>query len=209
MTRLGSLVLCATLFTGLFACGSSGSSTPSAVDLAPVDNTVSGWMVDRASNKNADGSPMTANSAREAESLIDGAAAPFYKAPFAPKQFLWQNYINDTLPAAPDGGFVLLYILEMPSADQASGLYTALLKESEYYGKQGTPDDWKPTSPLLGADSRIEDTNTAWWINFHKDAFYVEVMLSPSYGPPPDYTIGDPDLKQEAFRFAETIASKI
>ena len=209
MTRLSSLVLCATMFAGLLACSSSGTSAQSAIDLAPIDHTVSGWTVDRDMNKNENALPMVAGTAREAEALIDGGAAPFYKAPFAPVQFLWQNYINDTLTSAPDGGYVVLYILQMPSADQASGLYTALLQESEYYSKQGTPDDWKPTSPPLGAESRIEDTGTAWWINFHQDVFYVEVMLSPSYGPPPDYTIGDPDLKQEAFRFAQTIASKI
>jgi hypothetical protein len=99
---------------------------------------------------------------------------------------------------------LVVYIWAMPSADQASGLYTALLKESEYSG------DWEqPTSPPLGTESRIRDTNTAWWVNFHQDVFYVEVFLSPSYGPAPDYTPGNADLKAEALGFAKAIASKI
>jgi len=39
--------------------------------------------------------------------------------------------------------------------------------------------------------------------------FYAEVMLSPSYGPAPDYTISDPDLKAEALRFAQAVAAKM
>jgi hypothetical protein len=61
----------------------------------------------------------------------------------------------------------------------------------------------------MGDDSRIQDTGTAWWVNFRKKAFYVEVLLAPSYGPPPDYAIGDADLKNEALRFAQAIASRI
>ncbi len=186
--------------------GTSGTDTSAKdpLDLVPVDGTVSGWTVDVEHNKGGSAEPMTGATAQEAEALIDGAAAPFYKAPYTPKEFIWQNYVNNVLPAAPQGSYVVIYILQMPSADQASGLYAALLQESEYTGH-----DWQPTSPPLGTESRIEDTVTAWWINFHQDVFYVEVMLTPSYGPPPDYTISDPDLKQEALRFAQAIASKI
>jgi hypothetical protein len=194
------------------ACGSNNTtSIKSALDLAPVDNTVSGWTVNKAANKGGSAQPMTGATAQDAEALIDGAAAPFYKGSFTPQTFLWQNYVNATLPDAPPdpqnnplGATLVLYILQMPSADQASGLYTALLQESEYTGHV-----WQPTSPPLGTDSRIEDTNTAWWINFHQDVFYVEVMLSPSFGPAPDYIPGNTDLKNEALRFAQAIASKI
>lgn len=209
MTRLGSLIFCATLGVGLLACGSDGTSTKNPLDFAPVDNTVSGWTIDRAHNKNADGSPMTGATKTEAEGLIDGAASPFYLDPYAPKLFLWQGYVNTALPAAPDGAHVDLYILEMPSAEQASGLYTSLLQYSEYARKSGTPDDWKPTSPPLGTDSRIQDTTSQWWINFHQDAFYVEVVLNPSTGPAPDYKPSDPDLMQEALRFAQGVASRM
>ena len=100
---------------------------------------------------------MTASNEQEAVNLIDGGAAPFFKAPFSPKTFIWKNYVNSSLPAAPPpmGAAVVIYILEMPTADQATGLYTALLDESEYAGQKGTPDDWQPTSPLLGTESRI------------------------------------------------------
>jgi hypothetical protein len=209
MTRFGSLVFCAMLGAGLLACGSDGSSTKNPVDLAPVDDTVSGWTIDQAHNKNADGRPMTGATKTEAEGLIDGAASPFYLDPYSPKLFVWQVYVNTTLPAAPDGAQASLYILEMPSAEQASGLYASLLQYSEYARKSGTPDDWQATSPRLGTDSRIQDTTSQWWVNFHKDVFYVELSLDPSTGPAPDYTPSDPDLKQEAVRFAQAVASKM
>jgi len=216
MIRLSSYIFCAALGTGLLSCGSNTTtSSKSAADLAPVDNTVSGWTVDKVHNKGGGAQPMIATTKDDAIGLIDGGAAPFYKDPFTPKEFLWQNYVNATLPAAPPskdnpvGASLVLYILQMPSADQASGLYSALLNESEYTGNKGTPDDWQPTSPLLGTESRIEDTRTAWWINFHQGVFYVEVMLTPSYGPGPDFTPANADLKQEAFRFAQTIASNM
>jgi len=223
MTRFGSIILCATLGGALLACGSNttsnggsggtsnggsgGTSTKNALDL--LDITVSGWTVDAASNKNGSAQPMVATTKVQAINLIDGGANPFYKAPFTPQEFIWQNYLNVTLPAAPQGASVILYVLQMPSADQASALYTALLKESEYSGQTGTTNDWQPTSPPLGTESRIENTVTAWWINFHQDVFYVEVFLSPSYGPPPDDAPGDADLKNEAMRFAQAVASKI
>ncbi len=205
MTRFDSLVLCATMSAGLLACGSNGTSSKDPVSFVPVDNAVSGWTVDTSSSSNGSAQPMTATTKAEAVGLIDGAAAPFYKDPYTPKEFVWQNYVNTSLPAAPppNGAGLVLYIWEMPSADQASGLYTALLQESEYSG------NWQPTSPPLGAESRIEDTNTAWWVNFHQGVFYVEVFLSPSYGPAPDYTPGNTDLQAEALRFAQAIASKI
>jgi hypothetical protein len=61
----------------------------------------------------------------------------------------------------------------------------------------------------VGAESRIEDTGSAWWVNFHQGAFYVEVVLSPSTGPAPDYAPGNPATKAEAIRFAQAVASAI
>jgi hypothetical protein len=206
MTRSSSLILCATLGTGLMACGSSGTSSKDPVSLVPVDNGVSGWTVDISHNKNGSAQPMTATTKDEAIGLIDGAAAPFYRDPYTAKEFVWQNYVNASMPAAPPpkGAGVIVYVWQMQSADMASGVYTALLQESEYSGA------WQPTSPPLGTESRIEDTNTAWWVNFHKDAFYVEVFLSPSFGPESSGWIpGNADLKAEALRFANAIASKI
>ncbi|HEY5281530.1 MAG TPA: hypothetical protein VIM14_01960 [Polyangia bacterium] len=210
MTRFGSLIFCVVLGSGLLACGASATKDP--IELVPLDNTVSGWTVDPAIAKTPGARAMTATTLKGAVDLIDGGANAFFKAPSTPKEFLWQNYLNTTLPAAPPptkGAAIVLYILQMPSAEQANGLYQAVLNESEYSGQAGTINDWQPTSPTLGTESRIENTVTAWWINFHQDAFYVEVMLSPSFGPPPDYVTSDPDLKQEAFRFAQAISSAI
>ncbi|HEX7598202.1 MAG TPA: hypothetical protein VF518_08310 [Polyangia bacterium] len=204
MTRFSSLILGTTLATGLLACGSNATSSKDPVSLVPVDDGVLGWTVDTSINTN--GQPMTATSEAKAIALIDGAAAPFYRDPFTAKEFVWQNYVNTSLPAAPPpkGAGLVVYIWEMASADLAGKLYTALLQESEYSG------NWQqPTSPPMGTESRIEDTNTTWLVNFHQDVFYVEVYLSPSYGPAPDYTIGNTDLKAEALRFAQAIASKI
>jgi hypothetical protein len=205
MTRLGSLIYLATFGTGLLACGSS-NSPKAPLDLVPQDNDVSGWMVDQENTKTPGTRAMTASTQRQAENLIDGGATPFYTPPFTPVEFLWQNYVNSTLAAAPTGAWVMLYILVMPSSEQASGLYASLLQQSEYSRKAGTSEDWQPTSPPLGAGSRIQDTASSWWINFHQGVYYVEVKLGPSFGPPPDYPPSDPDLKQECFRFAQAVA---
>jgi hypothetical protein len=71
------------------------------------------------------------------------------------------------------------------------------------------PDDWGPTTPTVGTESRIQDTASQWWINFHQDVFYVEVLLAPSFGPPPDWAPANADTKQETLRFAQAVASKI
>jgi hypothetical protein len=180
------------------------------LDLVPTDTTLSGWTVDRSLNSNPNAEPMTGTTIKGVERLIDGAATPFFIEPYAPKLFVWQNYVNMTLPAAlPDGAFISMYLLQMPSAEQASGLYTSLLKLSEYNRKQGTADDWKPTSPPLGDEARIEDTGSTWWINFHKGEYYVEIVLSPSTGPAPDFLPGDADTKNEAMHFAKAVADKM
>jgi hypothetical protein len=224
MTRLCSLSLCAALGTGLLSCGSNGTTTKTALDLAPGENTVSGWTVDRAANQNYKPgdtnvpAPMTATSclscakdpSHSIECLIDGAATPFCIASYEPKLFLWQNYLNKTLPAIqPDVANVSMYILEMSSVEQATGLYSEVLKLSEYDRKKGTSDDWKATSPVVGTESRIQDTGSTWWINFHQGVFYIEIVLTPSTGPAPDYTPGNADTKKEAIRFAQAVASKM
>jgi hypothetical protein len=220
MTRLGSLIVCITLGTGLAACGSnnsSGGTSKDALDLVPLDDDVSGWTVDEAHSKTPGERAMVANTHTEAVELIDGTAADFYLSPYTPTKFLWQNYKNGSLPSAPpeppdnpDGALIKLFILQMPSAEQACGLYTAILGQSNYTTRQGTAYDWQdPTTPPLGAHSRIQDRGSQWWINFCQDVYYIEVLLKPSYGPPPDYDIGNVDNKNETFRFAREISSKI
>jgi hypothetical protein len=217
MFRISSLIVCATLSTGLLACGSNATNDSSAknpLEFVPLDNQVSGWLVDSSTTKSGSARAATASSLDEAVGLIDGGAAPFYKAPYSPKMFVWQNFANSTLPAAPPpkGASLMLYILQMPSEDQARGLYADLRSTggTDYSRLQGTAQDWQdPTTPPLGTDSRIEDTGAQWWVNFYKGVYYAEVMLFPSYGPAPDYVTSQPDLKKETLRFAEAVASKM
>jgi hypothetical protein len=210
MTRSISLIFCAMLGTGILACGSNDTSTKESVDVAPkdpldivpTDNTVSGWTVDQ--NKNPGGKAKTATSLNGVENLIDGGSENYFQGSNLPKMFFWQNYVNSTLPSAPEGATVKLYIFELPSADQAKGIYTAILKRPSYTG------EWEPSTPTVGTESRIQNTSSQWWINFNQGVFYVEVLLAPSYGPPPDYLPpSNADTKQETVRFAQAIASKI
>ena len=216
MTRIGSLILCATTGIGLLGCGSSGkdtstdtSTTKDPLLVVPADSDLSGgWVVDKDSAKDPNARAMTATTLAGVINLVDGGAEPFFMDPYTPKMFLWQNYVNKSVTVAgPDGAYVRLYILYMPSAEQASGLYSALLTTSEYSRKAGTPDDWTSTDPVVGTTSRIQDTGTQWWINFYKDVFYVDLMLDPSFGT--DFELHNPELKQQAVTFAQTIAGRI
>jgi hypothetical protein len=243
MIRLGSLVVCATLGAGILSCGSNtaidttsaggsgggaggsaaggssggaGGTSTSALDplsLVPRNNEVSGWTVDTTITKSGSAPAKTASNEKEAVDMIDGGAAPFYRAPYSPKFFMWQNYANETLPAAPPPttGSLMLYILQMPSEEQAKGLYADLVKVdgTDYTRLAGTDKDWKTPSPALGTESRIQDTGAQWWINFYKGVYYVEVMLFPSYGPKPDYIPSEPTLRDETVRFAKAVASKM
>ena len=207
MTRLGSLLCCATLGTGFLACGGNDTTTKTPIEIVPLDDAVPGWTVDQ--SKSPGGQARIATSELGVEALIDGGSENYFQEPNIPKTFVWQNYVNSTLAAAPDGATVRLYIFEMPSADEAQGIYTAILQRSSHSSRTGMPGDWEPTTPTLGTESRIQDTASQWWINFHKDVFYVEVLLDPSYGPPPDYALGNAETKQETVRFAQAVATRI
>ena len=210
MTRSGSLIFCATLGAGLLACGGGGgTSAKDPIDLVPLDNTVSGWTVDPDNPKTAGQVAATGAGETGTEALIDGGAENYFQEPNIPTTFVWQNYVSSTLAAAPDGAKVKLYIFELPSAAQAEGIYTAILQRPSHAARAGMPGDWEPTTPTVGTESRIQDTATQWWVNFHHGAFYVEVLLDPSYGPPPDYALGNAETKQEAVRFAQAVAARI
>jgi len=220
MTRLGSLIPCAALVLGaaLLGCGggSKNSGASSALDLIPANNAIAGWKFDT-SNSNLANGTATATTELATEALIDGAAADFFAAPGTPTLFAWQNYLNTTIstantvtaapdPQYPSGATVTLYVLQMPSATQASGLYNSLLSASLYVGKAWT----EPSSPAIGTDSRVANTGDHWWINFHKGNYYVEVSLGPSYSPPPEYTPPENAItKAAAFAFASEVAGKI
>ena len=207
MTRLGSLLFCATLVLGatFFGCGGGGGGSTNITDLVPRDGTIPGWVVDQSVSATSGMVAATATTEQKVTDLIDGAAADFFAAPYTPKNFAWQNYINASLVSpqySTSGSTVKLYILQMPSADQASGLYTSLLSANFY---TGTWTD--PTSPTVGTKSRIIDSGTDWWVNFCKGNYYVEVRLTPSYAA--DLTPGDPAQKQAAMDFAVAVAAKM
>jgi len=233
MTRFGSLILCATLGAALVACGSNstggeggaggasggaggaagsgngGASGKTILDLVPRDNDVPGWTVNPANTKTKGKVAVTATDQATTEGFIDGASADFFKAPLTPVMFAWQSYINTTVasaPVAPDplGVKVELYILQMPDAGQATSLYTSLL-DAELYAKWTWTD---PSSPAVGDKSRVTNAKDTWKINFIKGVYYVEVSLTPSYGPAPDYTENDPSLRAAAFTFATAVAAR-
>ena len=183
----------------------TGATT--VLDIVPRDNMVGGWTVDPANPVTAGRVAATARTLSEAEGLIDGASAGFFAAPYTPIVFAWQNYVSMAVTdaPAPSGANLSLYILQMPSVAQASGLYASMLTGPLYSGRT-----WMaPSSPRVGTDSRIADTGDHWWINFYKGNYYVEISLSPSYGPAPDYTPSDPATKAAAFVFATAIAARI
>jgi len=235
MTRLGSLVSCAAIALGvsLAGCGSNGSSTTpqddastsdvgsapqkdasasdvgsaaTALSIVPKANEVANWTIDMDNNKTSGVAAATATTEKGVEDFIDGAAADFFNG-FTPTQFAWQNYVNTTLPVAdvPNGATVALYVLQMPDAAQASGLYASLASASLYVGKTWVD----PSSPVIGSRSRMTDTGDHWWINFYKGNFYVEVNLFTSQGPAPDYTQGLASTKAAAIAFAQAVAAKI
>jgi len=231
MTRLSYLFFCATCVAGvaLVGCGGgssggsggsggggsgscSSTSAASFLSLVPGNNTISGWALDSSNPKTAGQTAATATTEADVETLIDGAAADFF-ASTTPQNFAWQNYINPNLLSAylPTGGFtgdgstLKLYILQMPSADQATSLYTSLLSANLY-----TSNTWEdPTSPTIGCKSRITDSGTDWWVNFADKNYYVEVRLMPSYSNDTNLTPKDPGQKKAAMDFAAAIASKI
>ena len=217
MTRVGSLISCAVLGAALLGCGSNASTggATGALDLVPKDNAVPGWKIDNSNAKLVNGTA-TATTQADTESLIDGASAEFFAAPNTPVLFVWQDYLNTTISTAdtstgapnqffPKGATLTLYVIQMPNASQASGLYTSLVKGNLYSGKTWTD----PSDPKVGDGSRIADTGDHWWINFYKGNYYVEVSLGPSYSPPPDYTPGNTANRAAAFTFATAVAGKI
>jgi hypothetical protein len=192
------------------AGGAGGSSGKTILDAIPRDNDVAGWTVDQSNSKTKGKVAATATDEATTEGFIDGAAAEFFKSPLTPVMFAWQNYINTTLPSAPVapdplGVKVDLHVLQMPDAGQASTLYSSLLTDT-LYSKWTWVD---PSSPTVGDKSRVTNAGDAWWINFTKGAYYVEVKLTPSYGPAPDYTENDQSLKTAAFDFAAVVAKKM
>lgn len=188
--------------------GSGTGGTTSLLDLVPRSNSIPGWTIDPSNSVTAARVAAVARTLSEAEALIDGAAADFFTGPATPTMFAWQNYVNARLPSPgsePGGSALSLYLLELPSAEQASAFYSSLRQAYLYVGAGWTD----PTSPAIGIRSRIADTGDTWWINFCKGRYYAEVRMTPSYGPPPDYVPGDASQKQAALAFAAAVAARM
>jgi hypothetical protein len=223
MTRFASRILCAALGVGLLACGSNGSdgATGGAKDILevfPRGGDVSGWTIDPNSSKTKDVVAKTATDQLATEALIDGASADFFADPFKPVVFGLQAYLNTTLASAPDDGSgvkLKLYVLQMPTAAQASSLYASLMTASLYspWSEAGLSGDGRwidPSSPVVGDHSRVVDAGDTWWINFYKGAYYAEIWLTPSYGPKStEYAQHDASLRAAAFAFAQAVAAKM
>jgi hypothetical protein len=197
------------------AGGTAAGGTPgldggalSLLDLVPRSNSVPGWTVDPSYPVTAGRIAAVATTQTETENLIDGAAEDFFAGPAMPTMFAWQNYVNASLPSPgsePDGSRLSLYLLELPSAEEAIKLYLSLPQSTLYASNTWTD----PTSPPIGTRSRVTDSGTDWWINFCKGYYYVEVRLTPSYGPAPDYAPGSATQKQAALDFAAAVAAKM
>lgn len=222
MTRLGSLVLCATLGLGttMLACGSStpsggaggaaggGASGTSAIEATiPRDNTVAGWKVDQTGSNVAAGkvagiatSLDQASNSTPGSLALDGSADPFY-ANSTPTYLALQNYVNNALNTAgdPPGYSLKLLVLQMPDAAQATALYTSLVDGTH---SLYTSNTWTDLSPAIGDASRITNSGTDWWVNFRKGVYYVEVRLT--YADSTD-TVG----KGETLKFANAVLAKM
>jgi hypothetical protein len=224
MTRLGSLVFCAMFFMGIavHGCGSNtpaggaggaaggagaggagAGGTPSgtaAVEaIIPGDNTVAGWVRDPSVPLTANKVAAIATTQTDAVGFIDGGADPFYNPPtFAPAVFAWQNYMNSTVNS-PDGYTLILYVLQMPSAAQATALYNSLVDGTHALYTSNT---WTDMSPAIGDKARITNSGTDWWINFRKGAYYCQVRLT--YAESTD-SVG----KQQTIDFATAVAAKM
>jgi hypothetical protein len=168
--------------------GMGGTSGGGILDVIKLNNAKVGpdWTVDTDStNVGAGEVAALATTEDEAENTPvlgqDGAAVAFYENPIgAATLFALQNYVNSTLNA-PDGYTLLLYVLQMPSAAMASGLYSYLPTSSAPFYYPFYHVTWEePTTQVVGVQSRISNTGSTWWINFYKGVYYVEIQLSSS-----------------------------
>jgi hypothetical protein len=138
------------------------------------DNELTNWVRDPSEPKVAKNNQVAAiaTTSNQAVDLIDGGADPFYSASLTPIVFAWQNYMN-TIANPPDGYTIKLYVLQMPTAAQATALYDSLVDGSHSYYSTNT---WADTT--IGDKSRITNSGTDWWINFRKGVYYCEVRLT-------------------------------
>jgi len=182
------------LGTGGAGSGLGGTGVVAAI--VPVDNAVTGWVLDPSEPKVAGKVAAIATTQTAAVDLIDGGADPFYGASFAPTVFAWQNYMNSTVNP-PDGYTLILYVLQMPSVAQATALYDSLVDGTHSLYSTNT---W--TDASVGDKARITNSGTDWWINFRKGTYYSQVRLT--YAEKTDLA-----GKQATIDFALAVAAKM
>jgi len=192
------------------SAGSSGQTTKSLESLVPRDNEVPGWKIDSENSTIAGKPAAIARTMKAAVDLVDGSAEDYW-AKQTPQVFAWQDYLNASLASFIErpgvGSLIQLYMMEMPSEAEAAGLYKSLIDEKWPLWQQ----EWtEPSSPLVGTKSRIANSGADWWVNFYKGIYYVEVRMTPSYGPESaGYPEKDPTQKAAALSFAAAVASKL
>lgn len=186
-------LLCPCLAAVLAGCGSNPDSAIEA--LFPRNETVVGWTVDQSDENSVARNKIAAVATSETQAEVDlqlgSAVAPFY-AGYSPTRLALQRYVNPNL-----GGTVVVYVVEMPAADQAAALYASLASDSLY-----AASTWQDPAGVDGAQaSRIADTGAVWWVNFYAGVYYGELELHPSGG--------DVTTQAYALDFARAIVSKI
>jgi hypothetical protein len=203
----GGAVVGGTGGVGIGAGGGGGAGvggTDAVLAIVPGDNTITGWVRDPSESKTKSKPAAIALDYKTAVDFIDGGADPFYTNLFKPDVFAWQNYKDTNLSEKPldgsDAYLVKMYLLQMPSAAQATQLYDSLL-DGTHSLYTSTLDPWDKT-PAIGDAARIVNSGTEWWINCRKGAYYLEMFLS--YAERTD-TAG----KQLAIAWATAVAAKM
>lgn len=219
MTRFGTLIFCATLgvSAALLSCGGGGdngtggtggggtggggSTGLGGIDavraIMPASNEVKDWVMDTSDTAMANG-PATATTMKGAVDLVDGGADSWWSSTFTPNVFGWQNYKNAVVNP-PDGYTLKVYVLQMPSAAQATALHEAMMDGAhQLYTNPSVT--WEDAS--VGDKARLANTLTDWWMNFRKGAYYCEMRLN--YSEKTDL-VG----KQQTIDFAKALAAKM
>jgi surface antigen len=160
---------------GVNGCGSSSTeTTPSGTggagaktieQVIPKANDIAGWNLDSTNSKTAGQLAAFGRNKDDAEALIDGSAAAFFKAPYS-SVLAWQNYVNG------DGYTVDLHLWQLTTAELAGALFAELLVDYPLYAN----NVWTDLAGL-GDAARITNTGTTWWINLRKGAYIVEISL--------------------------------
>ena len=153
-----------TVATGGTTVG-GGSTAKTINDVVPKANDIPGWNLDSTNPKTAGKVAAFGKTKDEAEALIDGSAAAFFKAPYN-SVLAWQNYTNS------NGYSVDLHIWQVTSSTLATALYAELAVDYPLYSN----NTWSAVAGL-GDEARITNTGTTWWINFRKGDYIVEVSL--------------------------------